>query len=70
MKVSEIRERSNDDLEQLARDLTRKLWQTRFENQTNQLDDTSQIRKLRRDVARVKTVLTERHRQQAPQEQE
>ena len=40
--------------------MSRKLWRTRFENETNRLDDTSQIQKLRRDIARVKTVLTER----------
>lgn len=60
MKTAEIREKATDELENLEQDLTRKLWQARFENHSNQLDDTATIPKLRRDVARVKTILTER----------
>jgi ribosomal protein L29 len=41
-------------------DLARELWQARFDNHTNQLDDTSSIKKLRRRIAKVKTILTER----------
>lgn len=60
MKPSEVRERTDDELENLQQDLQRELWKARFDNFTNQLDDTSRINKLRRDIARVKTVLTER----------
>ncbi len=60
MKSTEIREKATDELETLEQDLTRKLWKSRFENHSNQLDDTSSIPKLRRDIARVKTILTER----------
>lgn len=60
MKPSEIRERATEDLRELEKDLVRQLWKSRFDNHTNQLDDTAKVRRLRRDVARVKTVLSHR----------
>lgn len=60
MKTSELRENTGQELEQQERDLTRELWKTRMDNYTNQLDDTAKIRRLRRDIARVKTILVER----------
>ena len=60
MKTSELRENTEQELEQQERDLTRELWKTRMDNYTNQLDDTAKIRRLRRDIARVKTILVER----------
>ncbi len=60
MKAKELRERSDEELRELEGQLRRKLWKARFDNHTNLLDDTSEIRKLRRDVARVMTILTER----------
>ena len=60
MKTEEVREKPTAELTSLVVELRRKLWQARFDNHANQLDDTSQIKKLRRDVARVRTVLTER----------
>ena len=64
MKPSEIREKSQEELVALEAELSRQLWQARFDNHTNQLDDTATIPKLRRDLARVKTILTERAAQQ------
>lgn len=60
MKNEELREQTVDELRERERDLTRELWQARMDNHTNQLDDTAKIRRLRRDIARVKTLLTER----------
>jgi large subunit ribosomal protein L29 len=48
--------------------LRRQLWKARFDNHTNQLDDTSTIKKLRQDLARVKTILTERRADAANKE--
>ncbi len=62
MKSTEIRERSDEELERMEKDLRRELWQARFDNHTNQLDDTSKVHHLRRDIARVKTILTERQK--------
>ena len=44
----------------LERELRRQMFENRFKNFTNRLDDTSLLRKARRDVARVKTLLTQR----------
>lgn len=60
MKASELREETIDELKERERTLTRELWQARMDNHTNQLDDTAKIRRLRRDIARVKTLLSER----------
>jgi large subunit ribosomal protein L29 len=60
MKASEIREKSTEDLRELEKSLARELWKARFDNYSNQLDDTDKIRRLRRDVARVKTALRAR----------
>jgi large subunit ribosomal protein L29 len=62
MKAKELRERSESELQGMEKDLQRELWKTRFSNFTNQLDDTAKMRRLRREVARVKTILTQKAR--------
>ena len=57
MKPSELIEKSVEELSTLEKDLRRQLFDNRFKNFTNRLDDTSLLRKTRRDVARVKTLL-------------
>lgn len=64
MKAAEVRERSTEDLKALEGELRRQIWKSRFDNHANALDDTSKIRQLRRDLARVKTTLTQREREQ------
>jgi large subunit ribosomal protein L29 len=64
-KASEFRERTVTELERLEGELARELWKARFDNFTNQLDNTSKIRRTRRNLARVKTILTERKRESA-----
>ena len=59
-KNTELRERSAGDLAVLNGELERDLWKTRFSNYTNQLDDTAKIRRLRREIARVKTIITQK----------
>ena len=60
MRMGEVRERGTDELRNMEKDLARELWQSRLDNHTNQLDDTAKIRRLRRSIAQIKTVLTER----------
>ncbi len=60
MKTAELLDRTPKDLVQLEEELARDLWKTRFGNYTNQLDDTAKIRRLRRDIARVKTIYTQK----------
>jgi large subunit ribosomal protein L29 len=62
MKASDLRDRSTEDLVELERSLANERFQGKFKNFTNRLDDTSTIRKNKRDLARVKLILTERAR--------
>ncbi|MBX3270838.1 MAG: 50S ribosomal protein L29 [Sandaracinaceae bacterium] len=62
MKAETLREETTGELEERERNLTRELWKARMDNHTNQLDDTAKISRLRRDIARVKTLLAERAR--------
>ncbi len=65
MKATDIRENNTtEELHTLEADLRRKLWRARFDNHTNQLDDTAEIKKVRRDIARVMTILTQRTREE------
>jgi large subunit ribosomal protein L29 len=68
MKISELRERSLTDLAQLEGELARDLWKSRFSNFTNQLDDTAKIGRLRREIARVKTIRTQKQAEATKQE--
>jgi large subunit ribosomal protein L29 len=60
VKAKEMRERTETELQQMERDQSRELWKARFSNFTNQLDDTAKIRRLRREIARIKTLLTQK----------
>jgi large subunit ribosomal protein L29 len=66
MKATDLRERTTDDLKELERSLADERFQGQFKNFTNRLDDTSLIRKTRRDLARVKLILAERIRGAEP----
>ncbi|EYF06692.1 50S ribosomal protein L29 [Chondromyces apiculatus] len=60
MKAKDLRERTTEHLTELEKTLAGEVFQARFKNFTNRLNDTASIRKARRDLARVKTVLTQR----------
>jgi large subunit ribosomal protein L29 len=62
MKSKDIREKSKEDMLELEKSLVRDAFQAKLKNFTNRLDDTSQIRKIRHDLARVKTLLGELNR--------
>jgi large subunit ribosomal protein L29 len=66
MKAADLREKTVEDLGELEKQLARDVFQNRLKNFTNRLDDTSSIRKTKRDLARVLTVLTERRASAAP----
>ena len=63
MKAKDLKDRSASELETMSQELTRELWKARFSNFTNQLDDTAKLRRLRRDIARIKTSITQKARQ-------
>jgi large subunit ribosomal protein L29 len=60
MKAKDLRERTDEHLVELEKQLTGELFQARFKNFTNRLNDTASIRKAKRDLARVKTLVTQR----------
>ena len=60
MKAKDLRERTDEHLAELEKQLQGEVFQARFKNFTNRLNDTASIRKTRRDLARVKTILTQR----------
>jgi large subunit ribosomal protein L29 len=66
LKAKDLRERSLEDLHELQKTLAHDAFQARFKNFTNRLDDTSSIRKARKDLARVLTVLNERAKGTTP----
>jgi large subunit ribosomal protein L29 len=68
MKAKDLRERTTEHLRELEKTLASEVFQARFKNFTNRLNDTSSIRKARRDLARVKTILTQRAQAEAAEE--
>jgi large subunit ribosomal protein L29 len=62
MKAKDLQERTIEHLRELEKSLTGDVFQARFKNFTNRLNDTASIRKTRRDLARIKTVLAQRLR--------
>jgi large subunit ribosomal protein L29 len=60
MKTDELRDQNNDELNQRIAQAQEELFRLRFRSATQQLENPSLIRKLRRDVARMKTILRQR----------
>jgi len=64
MKASELKAKSVADLHNELLSLTKAQFGLRMQLATQQMTNTSELRKVRRDVARIKTVLTEKGAQQ------
>jgi large subunit ribosomal protein L29 len=62
MKMEEIRDLGVDDLQARAKDLDDQLFRLRIQKSMGQLEAPSKLRTLRRDLARVKTILRERRK--------
>jgi len=60
MKAKELRDLSQQELEAKAAELHGELWSARIKKATGQLENNALLRKLRRDRARVETVLREK----------
>jgi large subunit ribosomal protein L29 len=60
MKASELRGKSSDELQTELQSLLKAQFSLRMQKATQQLSNTSQIRKVRRDIARVRTLLSEK----------
>ena len=64
MKPSELRDLSIEELEVKQKELGETLFNLRFQHATGQLDNTAQLGKTRKVIARVKTILLEKRRTQ------
>jgi large subunit ribosomal protein L29 len=60
MKASELKAKSAADLQTELLSLTKAQFGLRMQVATQQMTNTSEMRKVRRDIARIKTVLTEK----------
>ncbi len=60
MKASQLREKSDSELIEQERELREELFNLRFQHSTGQLENTMSIIRVKKDIARVKTVLRER----------
>ena len=62
MKSEDIRQKSNDELKAQLLDLKKEAFNLRFQAASGQLENTARVKQVRRDNARVKTVMGERAR--------
>jgi large subunit ribosomal protein L29 len=60
MKAKDLQARATEDLLELRASMKKELFSNRMKNFTNQLDDTSLIRRTRRDIARIEGILRAR----------
>lgn len=60
MKAAELRDKTADQLQDEILRLKKEQFNMRFQKATGQLENTAQVRKARRDVARMKTILNQK----------
>ena len=61
MKPSELRGLSGDEIKAKETELARELFNVRFRHSSGRMENTARLRQLRRDLARVKTILRQKH---------
>jgi len=62
MKMKDLRDMTQEELQQKLLDLKEELFNLRFQKSLNRLENPMRIRAVKRDVARIKTLLTELER--------
>ena len=60
MKIKEVRDMTREELQIRSRNIKQEQFHLRMQQQAGQLEKPSQLRSLRRDVARIETILSER----------
>ena len=60
MKIKEVRDLGLDELQQKNRELTEELFKLRLRHASAQLDSPAMLGRIRRDIARIKTVVAEK----------
>jgi large subunit ribosomal protein L29 len=61
MKVEEMRDKSVEELNTAISELNQEMFNLRFQLHTGHLENTSRIAQVRKEIARIKTVLNEKH---------
>ena len=64
-KAADLRARTEDELTEEVDTLGKEIFNLRFQRASGQLENTARVRQVRRDIARIKTILGERRRTQA-----
>ena len=62
MKAADTRAKTDDELTGELDVLGKEIFNLRFQRANGQLENTARVRQVRRDIARIKTVMGERHR--------
>ncbi len=62
MKASDVKAKTADELKQELENLGKEAFNLRFQRASGQLENTARVRQVRRDIARIKTILGERAR--------
>jgi len=60
VKAKDLRDMTAEELKDLVLEQKEKLYKLRFQLELSQLDNTSQIREVKRDIARIKTLIREK----------
>ncbi len=59
MKATEVRDMTAQELENKLVDLKKELFALRFQHAVNQLDNTARLKAVKKDIARIKTIMRE-----------
>ena len=62
MKIAELRDKSADELHTRERELNEQLFKLRFQRATGRIENPNKIREVKREIARIKTLLNEQSR--------
>jgi large subunit ribosomal protein L29 len=62
MKAKDVKAKTTDELNAELQQLTKEVFNLRFQKASGQLENTARVRDVRRTIARIKTVLGERQR--------
>jgi len=62
MKAADVRAKTDDELKGELEQLGKEVFNLRFQMANGQLENTSRVRQVRRDIARIRTILGERAR--------
>jgi len=62
VKAGDVRAKTDDELKSEVDQLSKEVFNLRFQKASGQLENTTRVRQVRRDIARIKTVIGERAR--------